>query len=327
MGGTETAVIRLAESLNTLGHQVFVVTDIENPPLTEPLYVPHRLLHEIGEVDALIAVRGWQPVIYQQIKAGKRFFWTGDAPDQLISFGIGDLRVRDRIDGLLCVSDWQKREFCTSAGFPPDRAWTIKNGVFLPNFAETLERQRKRLIYSSTPFRGLALVPALFSELLKRHPDAELHVFSGYEVYGDGRGRGPQDQEFARIQTQLTKIPQIFQHGNVQQSELAHEFLQSSVLFYPNTFPETSCITAMEAMAGGCVVLSSATGALPETVGDTGILIAGEPGSAAYCSAFLNAADKLLSDDAYWSKLSQAGIARRAELSWDAVAQRLLSIV
>lgn len=46
---------------------------------------------------------------------------------------------------------------------------------------------------------------------------------------------------------------------------MAEAISRCDVLAYPNNFPETSCITLMEAMASGCLIVSNAVAALPET--------------------------------------------------------------
>ncbi|RIL12441.1 MAG: hypothetical protein DCC75_00450 [Proteobacteria bacterium] len=325
LGGTETAVIRLAQQLAALSQEVSVYTGCQSPPPSVPSYFQLSKLEELKEVDILIAVRDWMQV-FLPLKAKRRFFWTGDSYDQLPCIGIGDVRVHSRLDALLAVSSWHALTVSSRSGFPIEKTWVIRNGVYLPYFQGKETRHRKRLIYSSTPYRGLQLAPELYSALREKHPELELHIFSGYEVYGGAENYDKTAaKEFEALKARLSALPGCTVHGNRKQSELAREFMKSSLLFYPNTFEETSCMTAMEAQAAGCAIVTSDMGALPETVGDAGILVPGKPGSPAYNKAFIEAADQLLSDDNLFQRCSEIGIQRaKSEFDWGQVAARFL---
>ena len=324
LGGTETAIIRLAEALQQRGHEVAVFTADENPPPSQPRYLRLSAFHSGPEADVLISVRDWLPLCLP-FRSRKRFYWTGDSYDQVQNYGIGDRRFINAVDGFLAVSAWQAATLCARSGFPLEKAWVLRNGVHLPYFEGHEERERKRLIYSSMPYRGLKLVPDLYRDLREKHPDAQLHVFSGYSVYGGENMPSESAQKEAReLLDDLRTLPDCFVQGNILQKDLAREFMKSSILFYPNIFEETSCITALEAQAGGCCIVTSDLGALRDTVGDAGYLVKGKPGSPEYRAAFLEAADKVLSDDALFAELSQRGLKRARELfDWNVIAARL----
>ena len=117
-------------------------------------------------------------------------------------------------------------------------------------------------------------------------------------------------------------------HGNVRQGELARELMMSSVFIYPNTVFETCCISALEAQAAGCPPVVSENSALPETVGDAGFLIPGQPGSPEYNQRFIDGVDSLLSDNSLWGKLSARGKARIAQdYTWTRVAERFEALL
>ncbi|MBN8554972.1 MAG: glycosyltransferase family 4 protein [Deltaproteobacteria bacterium] len=322
LGGTETGVIRLSEALAELGHDVTVFTPMEEIPsafsASNPKYLPQNQIEKSGPFDIFVAVRDWIPTLYN-VPARKRMMWTGDSYDQFSNFGLGDKRVAERIDTLLTVGTWQADEMCRRSGFPREKAWVLGNGIHPAFFEGSETRQRKRMIYSSTPHRGLSFVPDFFSEVKKKHPDAEIHIFSSYQVYDQQRNR-----DFELLEESLKKTSGVVMRGSVKQSELAREFMKSSVLFYPCDFEETSCITAMEAQAAGCVVLSSALAALPETVGDAGILIEGRPRSPHYKQQYVDACDRLLSDDTLFEKLSTRGKERAKDFSWAKTAKRFM---
>lgn len=327
LGGIETAIIRLAEALQELGAKPIVLTNIENPPLTKPLYVPMRAIGDLGPVDALIVVREWKP-LFLPIEARKRFLWTGDSYDQFQSMGFADKRIIERVDALLLVSEWHRRTFCEQSGFPLDKARVLKNGIDPTLFQGSERRQPKRLIYSSTPYRGLKHMLDIFPKIKAAHPDAEFHIFSGFNVY---RGAGSSDahldsaeREFNALSEQLQRMPGCVVHGNVTQDVLAREFMRSSILAYPNTFEETSCITAMEAQAGGCAVVTSRRGALPETIENAGFLVDGEPGTSAYNASFISTVNELLSDQQKLKLFSETALSQAREFTWTKRAHSLL---
>lgn len=329
LGGIETGVIRLSQALADLGHEVLVLGQLDKPRSSDKvIYLSYSAIRDLGKLDIFIAVREWEALLLP-IQTKRKLFWTGDSYDQIQNLGIGDPRVSALIDCMLCVSDWQARTLSEASGFPKAKAINIGNGVNLEYFSGNEVRFRKRLIYSSTPYRGLKYLANIYSDILKKHPDAELHVFSGYAVYANGAGLNYElEREFEQIKKLLSTIPNCYLHGNVLQSKLAREFMRSAILAYPNTFAETSCITALEAQAAGCAIVTSAKAALPETVADAGILIPGEPGTLEYHQAFVDALDRILSDDVLFDTLSNNGLRRaKQHYDWKQVAQRLLSSV
>lgn len=327
LGGIETAVIRLADALGELGNDVFVCTDDpypSNPPTALTTYLPLSQANRITEADVLISVRDWLPLSLV-IPGTLRFFWTGDAYDQVHTFGIGDKRVWSRLNAVLITSPWQAKTFAATADFPLERCRILPYGIHLPYFMGEETRIRKRLVYSSTPFRGLAHVPRLFRRVQESHPDATINIFSGYKVYDNGSGNNiaPQQlREYEAILEECRKTPGVTISDSIRQEQLAREFMKSSVLFYPNTFAETFCITAAEAITAGCVPVTSRLGALPTTVGEDGILIDGTPGTQSYDDAFVAATNRLLADDASWQALSNQAIASgRIRFSYKNIAR------
>ena len=328
LGGTETGIVRLTAALSNLGHDVTVLTQLKNPPLSKPLYVPMSQVSDITDTDVLVVIREWRN-IFCGMRTKARLFWSGEASDQPHTFGLGDKRIADKIDAFLAVSTWQADSMSSASGFPRRKMCIIKNGVHTRYFSGDEPRNPKRLIYSSTPYRGLEHLLRLFPRIKQQVPDAQLAIFSGYDVYSETAGGVPfgYDQavrDLERMKREFAAIPGVTYRGSIKQSELAREFKRSAVLAYPNTFAETSCITALEAQYAGCVPVTTDLGALAETIGEGGIVIGGKPGTGEYDTQFVSAVVKLLNDPAVCQDLSQKALANAAEADWEFVAKRLL---
>ncbi len=122
------------------------------------------------------------------------------------------------------------------------------------------ERNPHRAVYSSSPDRGLQTALELWPLVRAEVPDAELHVFYGFQGL-----RAIQPSLADALEAKAKATEGVVLHGRIPPRELAHEFLRSGVWFYPTWFSETSCLTAMQAQAAGLYGVTSPIAALKET--------------------------------------------------------------
>ncbi|HEV7687112.1 MAG TPA: glycosyltransferase family 1 protein [Acidimicrobiia bacterium] len=106
--------------------------------------------------------------------------------------------------------------------------------------------------------------------------------------------------------------PGVTAPGRIDQVTLDALYRGAAVLAMPSR-SEGFGLPALEAMARGCPVVASAAGALPEVVGDAGLLVA--PGDPAALAAALH---RVLSDDSFAASLGAAGHQRAATFTWSA---------
>lgn len=327
LGGTETSVIALADALAKMGHLVYVVSPLT--PLRQGFaaYIRPEDVSKIDSVDILVAIRNWR-ILFLPISCKKRFYWNQDPYHTPHSFGIGDLRVQSQIDALITVSDWQADTLCKASSFPRNKTWVLRNAVFLENFEGSEERLRKRLIYTSMPNRGLAYLAPIFSRLKLLHRELQLHIFSADSLYhADWPPITPANQPHQAVLDFFKDQKDCYVHGNILQKNLAREFMKSAIWTYPTSTEETSCISAMEAQAGGCAIVTTHLAGLIETVGEAGILIKEKPGTSEYINQFIAHTDQILSDDQLFKKLSERSLAQAKTFSWQARAESFMNYV
>ncbi len=326
LGGTESALVYLARALAQLGHRVVVFNECKEPGVYDGVeYARWSTMIErclTDRPDVLTSVRFFELVGRARL-APVQIFWTGDAADQPYVQALADRAARTEIDFFMLQSDWQAETFQALHGIP---AWQVLrtnlgaagSAVEPPLRPEKTAPRARRLAYASTPFRGLDVLLDLFPRIRAACPDAELDVFSSMKVYGFSEA--DDQKQFGAIYAKA-KQPGVNLVGSIDQRALAQRLQKSRILAYPNHFAETFCIAAIEAEAAGCAVVTSALGALPQTVGNGGICIPGDTRSAAYQDAFVQACVTLLNDDARWLQMTEAALERTwSEYTWAAVA-------
>jgi tetratricopeptide (TPR) repeat protein len=323
LGGSESALVYVTRELARLGWDVIVFNSCLEPKDCDG--VRYRPLSEFPgfaatqRTDVFVSQRYWQPFL-TNIRAGATVYWVQDAHDQPFVQGVRG--AERRIDRIFSISEWQTRMFESAFGLPRSKFFVTRNGFSPDLFSENgVTRQPCRLAYASTPFRGLDVLLEVFPEIRRAVPDAELHLFTSMAVYGVSKD---EDASQYGALYEHAQQPGVQLRGGISQQALARELQACSLMVYPNHFAETSCIAAIEAQAAGLPVVTSALGALPETVahGETGICIDGDSRSPQYRRTFVEATISLLRNRDALTRMSEAARTRAfARYPWNRIAE------
>lgn len=274
LGGSETAAVRLADELTALGFTVTVYGEVEPGCYGQVVYRHHSTFDPMTERAAVILSRTpW--MADQQINADRVLLWMHDT-DYGPNFTPA---MAERIDAIMVLSHWHSRfvkgvyPFLKDAGDPRrTKVHVTSNGInpdyFVP--AELPARDPYRVMYTSSPDRGLDLLLEWWPEIVKREPRATL-CFCYADVYKAVAGQRPEVAAHQAKVARLADQPNVHNLGALSQPDLASAMLQSGVWVAPswNTpsgtrFHETFCIGAVEAAAAGLHRVMSRWGALAE---------------------------------------------------------------
>lgn len=191
----------------------------------------------------------------------KKILWLHDLPTDPESQHLRGLESRKRFSKIVAVSNWQMQMYNLFLEIPYSECIVLKNAIY-PIEVEKKELPDKiRLIYHTTPHRGLAILLPVFEELSHIIDGLHLDVYSSFSIYGWPQRDEPYHELFRRCQAH----PNITYHGAVSNAEIRQALKRSHIFAYPSIWPETSCIAAIEAMSAKNIVVCPNLAALPET--------------------------------------------------------------
>ena len=191
----------------------------------------------------------------------KTIYWNQLSYDQDAVQFLKDPQYIDQIDHFVFVSHWQAEKFRHLYNIPGYKTHVLKNASLGVTPREGGKRDKVRLCYTSTPWRGLDVLLKAWEML---NPDnCELHIFSSCQIYGQEFGEN--DVNYQHLYDKCTTLPGVVYRGSIPNFDLRKELPSFDILAYPNTFEETSCIAVIEALSAGLRIVTSNLGALPET--------------------------------------------------------------
>ncbi|WP_146205995.1 tetratricopeptide repeat protein, partial [Azospirillum sp. TSH58] len=302
LGGSQSALCYLAEALAATGQEVTLVNGTRTPGVVRGVRcLPASAVSWEGmrAFDVVVLLNGCPTEALTRLRAAldggrKLILWMQHAVDQPAAQCVADPQARACWDGYAFVSRWQMDGYRTAFGLDPGRCRILRNGIapafssLFPAGADIVAAKPwpPVLAYTSTPFRGLDALLDSVPRLRAAIPGTTLRVFSSLEGY-----QVPADQDpYRALYRRCRETEGVEYVGAVSQDALAEALRGATALAYPNRFAETSCIAVMEALAAGCLVVSSALGALPETTAGFARLIPVPEDPAEHAVRFADAA-------------------------------------
>jgi glycosyltransferase involved in cell wall biosynthesis len=190
-----------------------------------------------------------------------RVYYLHDLPQDPETNHLRTQESRDRFHKYVWVGNWQYNQYINFLGIPQNEKCVVIEPPIVPIEYVEKPTDKIRLIYTSTPQRGLALLVPVFVELAKTNPNIHLDVFSSFSIYGWDEADNPYKDLFDTCKTH----PQITYHGS-QSNDVVREYLQKAHIFaYPSIWQECNSRALIEAMSAGCHCLHPNLAGLSDT--------------------------------------------------------------
>jgi len=279
------------------------------------------LLHAMAFVRPVVAPCPVVVTIYdlsflrtpQRLRRGSRFYLT-----HMTRYSA------QRAARVIAISESTKSDVSVLCGVPANRidvVYCAADEEFHPiNDRSTLDECRRRrglpakmILFMGTlePRKNVTQLVRAFAQLKREHIPHTL-------VIGGAKGWGC-DEIFATVEA-LGLQDQVYFAGYVPQDELPLWYNAAEVFVYPSSF-EGFGLPVLEALACGTPVVTSNTTALPEVVGDAGLLV--DPSNV---EALAEALGRVLRDASLRQSLRARGLARAAQFSWTRAARETAQV-
>ncbi len=225
------------------------------------------------------------------------------------------IKVARQFSHIITVSDRSREDISSEFKIPQDRINVIHNGINTEVFHPLphLKREDHHIIVTSsaeTPLKGLCFLLAAIASIAKKRK-IKLTVV----------GTPKKDGDVSRFVRDNNLQNHVKFTGWIEDTAIARLYARSAIAVVPSLY-EGFGFPAGEAMACGTPVISTQGGALPEIVGDAGILV-----PPADSKALEQAILSLLDDPEKREHLSKMGYARvNKYFTWKGAAQGLVDV-
>jgi glycosyltransferase involved in cell wall biosynthesis len=287
--------------------------------LTKPTDVVHMLLPAVP-----VAAAAPQVITIHDLLPLQHPEWYGTIAR--VTFERSIAFYRDHAAAIITPSQAVADDVVQTLGVPQERITVIPEGVdsrfqsavdevasaeACARFGVTPEKYVVT-VGALTPRKNLEVVFTALAHLEQTTKEAPVLVVVG--------GDGP-FAEATREAAKASKAEHLIRFvGRLPDAELHHLVTRARAMVHPSKY-EGFGLTPLEAIAMGTPPIASRAGAVPEVVGDAGILV--DPDDP---EAWAQAIEQIMSDDALHAGLREEGRRHIAAFTWAEAARRTLEV-
>jgi glycosyltransferase involved in cell wall biosynthesis len=275
IGGSETSHIEMAQRLSKAGHEVISYAPVAFEGVrVDPFGVKWSRAENLtceDNPDLWIIYR--HPEAIDHIPDGAPIWLIcQDVDYQREGNELNELRA-SRLTRIVALCETHGAYLRSVHPYAADKVFVSSNGIKTDLIREIAanppERNLRRLIYASSPDRGMEFLLEIFPRVREMIPDLELHIYYGFnniEKVVEWAGKHSWVGQNTDRLRQLLEQPGVTFHGRMGQPELLREWFASGIWCHPSNFTETSCITCMDAQACGAIPITAPVWAIAENV-------------------------------------------------------------
>jgi glycosyltransferase involved in cell wall biosynthesis len=224
-------------------------------------------------------------------------------------------RVSKRLPRIITVSECAKKDIQKDFSIPAKPFRVVPNGIDTNLFYPIPEipREKNRIIVTNsadTPLKGLYYLLQAIAEIVKKR---KIRLI----VIGTPKKNGG----IVKLIQKLGIGKYITFTGRIDDAAFVRQYAKAAMAVVPSVY-EGFGLPVGEAMACGVPVISTTGGALPEVVGDAGVLV-----PPADYQALASAINHLLDHPDYARKIGDAGYKRLQEhFTWKKAAEKTVRV-
>ena len=236
--------------------------------------------------------------------------WMHNTPQQFDLDKLAILRHPEFLKRLKCFvvpSEEHKRLTLLEIPVKPEQIYVI------PNALEPLKYDPRKfdkpsqikLVHTSSPDRGLDV---LLNSLVDVEGDFRLEIYNNF--YPD-------------LIEGFVSDPRVRFYGKTPKATVREAVESAHIHAYPSTYPETFCMSQVEALSGGLLCVTSDLGALPEVSGGFGYMYSYIEDREKHKKLFVNNLNQALEDvrKGLFDPVIQIEYVNKT-YSWDAIKDR-----
>jgi glycosyltransferase involved in cell wall biosynthesis len=194
-------------------------------------------------------------------------------------------KVIKQLHNIVTVSDCSRQDIARDFGLQPAGISLVHNGIDIDVFKPVPEVSRNPMRLMATcsadqPLKGLRYLLHAYAHLLERYPELELLLISKPNPGG----------KTEKLVQRLGIVDKVQFVNGISTEQMVRYYAEAAIAVVPSVY-EGFGLPAGEAMACGVPVVSTDGGALPEVVGDAGVIV-----PAKNVDALVEAIDSLLQD-------------------------------